>query len=75
MTAYQEQIAELQADKTALAQESASRQAQITELEGQLAEADEALIALYEQQSAPAEPDAEENTETAAEALGEEETA
>lgn len=41
----------------------------------QLAEADEALIALYEQQSAPAEPGAEENTETAAEALGEEETA
>ena len=75
VTAYQEQITELQADKTALAQESASRQAQITELEGQLAEADEALIALYEQQSAPAEPDAEENTETAAEALGEEETA
>lgn len=67
VTAYQEQIAELQADKTALAQESAAKQMQITELEGQLAEADETAIALYEQLAAAA---AESGGET-----GEEETA
>ena len=50
-----------------LVQESAAKQMQITELEGQLAEADETAIALYEQLAAAT---AEAGGET-----GEEETA
>lgn len=62
VTEYQEQIAELLADKQALAEQNTAQQEQITELEEQLAEADEALIAMYEQQTASAEPDTGEDT-------------
>lgn len=62
VTAYQEQIDELREEKEALAGENAAKQSQIDELEEQLAEADEALIAMYEQQAAPAEPDTAEDT-------------
>lgn len=48
VTGYQAQISALQAEKTELAQASASQQAQITALQEQLAEADETLIAMYE---------------------------
>lgn len=62
VTAYQEQIADLQAENSALTQTSEDRQEQITELESQLAEADEALIAAYESQNAGTDP-AETETE------------
>lgn len=68
VTAYQEQIDELREEKQALATQNTAKQSQIDELEEQLAEADEALIAMYEQQAEAAEPDT-------AEEAGEEEQA
>lgn len=68
VTGYQEQIDKLRAEKESLAGENsalsvknAEKQAMINELEEQLAEADETLIAMYEQQCVSAEPDTADN--------------
>lgn len=62
VTAYQEQIDELREDKRQLTEQNAAQKEEIGLLEGQLTEADEALISMYEQQATPAVPEGEEET-------------